>query len=121
MISDGEHTGILEFRVANLEGAVDEIRGAVKSIDSSLRVLTRLEERHQETRESLERAFKSLSDHETRLREIEKDQPTMKMTRNWVITGVIAMIGMVTISTTKIIADNHEYRIIARHTDGKTQ
>lgn len=93
---------ILEYRVSQLEGAIGEIKSAVKSIDASLQSLARLEARHAETRDALERAFDGIKelkdvdikDHETRLREIEENMPTVKLVRNWVITGVLGVLAM---------------------------
>jgi chromosome segregation ATPase len=85
---------VLEYRVATLEGAVVEIKSAVKSIDSSLQTLAKLEVHHTETRDSMARAFMELTDHETRVRAIEAEMPTMKMIRNWVVAGVVGVVSM---------------------------
>lgn len=86
---------VLEYRVASLEAVVREVKDAVKSIDISLQTLARLEARHAETREGLERSFAELHDHETRIRNIESEMPTVKLIRNWVITGVVGGISIV--------------------------
>ena len=86
---------VLEFRVTSLEKVVSEVSSAVKSIDSSLKTLTSLEIHHNQTRDAVGRAFTNIEDHETRLRGIEADLPTMRLVRNWVIAGVIGCVSMV--------------------------
>lgn len=84
---------VLEFRVNSLEATVNEIRSAIKSIDSSLQTLARIEQHHQDTRDGLERAFSEIEDHETRIRVVEGEMPTVKMARGWAISGVIGIIS----------------------------
>lgn len=93
-MSDETQNMVLEYRVATLEGAVVEIKSAVKSIDSSLQTLAKLEVHHTETRDGMARAFAELTDHETRVRAIEAEMPTMKMIRNWVVAGVVGVVSM---------------------------
>ena len=89
-----EHQGVIELRIANLENAVGEIKTAVKGIDASLQTLARLELHHSETRESISRAFTEIEDHETRLRTLEGDAPTMRIIRGWVLAGVVGLLGL---------------------------
>jgi chromosome segregation ATPase len=95
--------GQLESRVEFLEKTVHEVRDAVKSIDGSLKELVRLEVAHAETRNGLERAFLEINDHESRLRKIEEDMPTMRMTRGWVITAVIGIVGILGLAVAKMV------------------
>lgn len=93
---------VTEYRITALEGSVNEIRSAVKSIDASLQVLARLEQRHAETRDGLERAFEELKDHEVRVRDIEAEMPTTKLVRGWVITAVVGTLGIVGVTALKL-------------------
>jgi len=81
-------------RVTNLEKATESISNAVKSIDESLKVLTRLDMKHDKMRDGLGRAFKELEDHESRMRLIEKEMPTITLVRGWAITGAVAGLGL---------------------------
>lgn len=85
---------VLENRVSNLEHVVSEVSTAVKSIDDSLKTLTRLDIKHDNTAEGLGRAFIMLTDHETRLRSIESEMPTLKLAKGWIIGGVIGMVTL---------------------------
>jgi len=86
---------VIECRLGTLEASVTEIKSAVSSIDKSLQKLTSLEERHQETRDALNRAFTQIEDHEVRIRHVEKEAPVTKLVRNWIIAGITGLIGMV--------------------------
>lgn len=94
---------MLEFRITNLEGAVGEIRGAVKSIDASLQTLARLELHHAETRDGLGRAFTAINDHEIRMRAVEAEMPMAKLVRNWVIGGVIGVVVLVGVAVVGLV------------------
>lgn len=94
---------VLDVRVTNLEKVVERVSSAVESIDESLKVLTRLDVKHEEANKSVDRAFVSLKDHEGRIRVIETEMPTMKLVRGWVITGAIALIGLVGLTIVKMV------------------
>lgn len=100
---DMENDKVLEFRVSSLEKVVGEVSSAVKSIDASLKTLTSLEIHHNQTRESVGRAFADIEDHETRLRKVEDDMPTMRLVRNWVIAGVIGCTSMVGVAMAGLV------------------
>jgi septal ring factor EnvC (AmiA/AmiB activator) len=88
-------TEIRDHRLDAVERDVSEIKQAIQSIAGSLQTLARLEERHQETREALNRSFAQLDDHEKRLRVMEHETPINKLVRNWVLAGVTAMAAFV--------------------------
>ena len=90
-----EKHDVIEYRLGTLEASVTEIKSAVSSIDKSLQKLTSLEERHQETRDALNRAFTQIEDHEVRIRHVEKNEPVTRLVRNWIIAGITGLIGMV--------------------------
>lgn len=90
-----ENAELIEYRIASLEGAVGEIKQAVKSIDSSLQTLARLELHHAETRDSLSRVFTGQEDQDKRLRVLEIEAPTTRMVHRWVIGGVIGIVSIV--------------------------
>lgn len=94
---------VTELRIANLEGAVGEIKQAVRSIDSSLQTLARLEVHHTDTRDSLGRAFADIEDHESRLRLLEKDAPTMRLVRGWVVACIIGTVSIVGVAVLNFV------------------
>ena len=93
-MSDNDNA-VLDVRVTNLERVVERVSTAVESIDESLKTLTRLDVKHEETNKAVERAFDDISDHETRIRVVETEMPTMKLIRGWVIAGVVSLVGLV--------------------------
>lgn len=90
-----DDNAVLDVRVSNLERVVDRVSVAVESIDESLKTLTRLDVKHEETNKAVDRAFADISDHETRIRVVETEMPTMKLIRGWVIAGVVSLVGLV--------------------------
>jgi len=106
--------GVTDLRLNMLEEAYQEVKLAVKSIAVSLNTLTTLEVRHAETRESLNRAFSQMesnrleqkeknADYEKRLRAIEEQMPTIKMIRNWVVTGVLGTVSIIGVAAIVLV------------------
>jgi hypothetical protein len=95
--------GVIEIRVATLEAAVGEIKTAVNSIDGSMKAIVRLEEHHAHTRDSVNRAFSELSDHETRLRALENDAPSMRLVRGWVLAWVLGIVAIVCVAIIALV------------------
>ncbi len=110
---------LLEFRVDALERDRDEDRvrferfeRAVESIDNSLKTLTRLEIHNSETQEAIKRAFNSIADHETRLRPIEADLPTLRLVRGWVIGGVIGVCSLLGVAVLSLVVVNNKQPLV---------
>lgn len=100
---DQQAHAVLDVRVTNLEKVVERVSSAVESIDESLKTLTRLDVKHDETGKGLDRAFVAIKDHETRIRLVEAEMPTMKLIRGWVIAGTLALIGLVGLSIVNMV------------------
>jgi hypothetical protein len=80
----------LNARLTNVEDGLAETRSILRSVDESLKSLVRLEAHHAETREGMNRAFKSIkvldlhakktdkavADHARRLKDVEEDVAT---------------------------------------------
>ena len=102
-----QEIAMMDLRMRTLEKIVDKITASVESIDESLKTLVRLDILHDETRAALNRAFIEIAqtklDHETRIRLVESDMPTMRLVRNWVVAGVVAIVAMVGVATAKIV------------------
>lgn len=99
---------VLQYRMQVVENAVLEIRASLKSIAESYSQLVVLEREHAHTRASLDRAFGSIKDTNSkleairvaiperlleRLAAIERDMPKHRMVAGWVLTGVLATVG----------------------------
>lgn len=78
--AEGNHR-LLTYRVDQLEKAVWEIRDATRAIEKCLQALSRVPS-----------GFDSL---ENRVQAVEMELPTLKLVRNWVIGGVVAVASTV--------------------------
>ena len=74
---------VIDYRLTQVERVVGKMSEAIDR-------LVRLEERHLETRDALERAFKIIDENVQRIAEIEKELPTLKLTRAWVIAAAVS-------------------------------
>ena len=90
------HTEVTQFRLKAMEETLKEISAA-------LTTLTRLEHQHIETRSAMERAFKAIDRLGDRLTSVETEMPTLKLTRNWVISGVVGIWGLLAIGLMKLL------------------
>lgn len=83
-------------RLTRLETVVERIEEAIQGIRDSFAALTRLEERHAETREALGRAFEGIEKMDERVRAVETEMPSLKQVKQWVYSGVgftVATVG----------------------------
>jgi chromosome segregation ATPase len=119
---------LVEYRVGALEEAIKQISMAVKTIAENTSQIASLEQRHSETREALERAFKAVSEsnkrHESlasrvieiemkkascadvkeladRVTDIETALPSLKKSSRWFDAGIIGLVGLVLILAIK--------------------
>ena len=98
------------------DARIERVEEAVVGINESLKLLSKLEERHQNTADGLRRAFveikevqerkadqHQLDDHEARLRTIEADMPLLREIKRWVIAGVLGIIALVGIALVSLV------------------
>jgi hypothetical protein len=74
------------------------IEETLRAVSENLQRLTTLEQRHVDTREALERAFDTIEKVDGRLKHVELEMPVLKIVKNWVITAVIGIVGLVGIA-----------------------
>lgn len=82
-------------RMARMEGALEEIRDAVKVIGSAITDIARLDQKHIETSNAIARTFAILEKLDERIGEIEKQMPIIKLATSWVFRGALAVVGIV--------------------------
>jgi hypothetical protein len=95
---------VTEFRITSLEQAVTKIADAVSEIAANTTQIAKLEIRHTETRDGLDRAFQEIRNlqaedkvTDSRLKVIEIEMPGLKETRGWVtraMLGIVAFVGV---------------------------
>lgn len=100
------------------------VEKAVESISDSLQTIAAVVQHHAETRDMVKRMFSriedgedrtrnletvvppaviAVQDQETRLRVIEREMPTLKLIRGWVVSGVVGVLGLVGVAVVQIV------------------
>lgn len=94
-----EDPALIDYRLSQMEESM-------KRIASAFERLTRIEERHDETRSALMPSGTigvQLTDHEARLRKIEAEMPTNILTSKWTISGLLAIAAIVGVAVIRIV------------------
>jgi chromosome segregation ATPase len=92
---------LLSDRMDRMEKTQERLADAVERQATVVEKVATLLAKHEEHRDAIGRAFDEIEadraacserfkDHETRIRVIEDDMPTMRLTRNWVIGFTLA-------------------------------
>jgi hypothetical protein len=76
-------------------GDIVEIKDELKAITSGMDKIVRLEVHHENQEQALERAFGTIRGLEGRMKTLEAQEPINKMVSNWVISGVLGIIGLI--------------------------
>lgn len=82
-------------RIARIEGAVEEIRDAIKAITTAIVDIARLDQKHVDTTLALTRVFDEIKEVKLRVSTIELAMPILNLTSNWVRAGVIGIVALV--------------------------
>lgn len=82
---------------------LERIEHSVRTLAENMNKLVLLEERHQEIRAGMERAFNEIKDHNSRLTKLELEMPVLRLTRNWIIGGMAAIAMMVFVALMKLV------------------
>lgn len=85
--SGADNNGLIHYRLDLLEKAVTRVASALEKLAS-------IELLHTETRALADATKITADDHETRIRDMEGEMPTLKLTRQWIISGVIGIWGV---------------------------
>ena len=101
---------LIEHRVGAVERAVESIAESVRVIADSTSKIVRLEERHDETREGLNRAFSETRDMKSdadkvddRVRVIEVEMPSLKEVKAQINRAVWGLVGLVGIAIVGLV------------------
>jgi hypothetical protein len=76
-----------------LQHRMEQVERAIVQLTDMTRQLVRLEERHIETRNALERAFTAIDKQGQRLASIEQAMPKVNLATGWVFVAVAAVVG----------------------------
>lgn len=83
---------ILQVKLEILHTDVVEVKTALAELSKAITKLALVEQQQSQTAQALERAFKAIAKIENRLTDLEKSQPKVKETSDWVdrfILGVM--------------------------------
>ena len=112
---------VIANRLGTVEKTTDKLVDAIESIDESLKTLTRLDVRHDETRSALTRAFAVSADNaarisaiDERLRLIESQLPSLNMVKGWVIAGVIGIVALVGMEVFNLVVNQNQLHMATR-------
>lgn len=94
---------ILGVMLSQLASETKRNADAVVAINESLHVLTRLEQGQGHVLDSLKEGRIKMEKHESRLQEIEKHMPALIESRRWVVSGVLAGVGMIALALVKLV------------------
>lgn len=85
---------ILASQIKNLCEDVAEIKKDMQRVVANQERITRLEVQYNHNVEAMTRAFEEINSHAVRITALEVEAPITRMVRNWVITGVIGVVGL---------------------------
>lgn len=83
----------MQAEIGSIRQSLAEVKNTMSKMADALERLARLEERHANTASALDRAFTALTRLEARIEAIERQQPVQKLTSDWVINLVWAVVG----------------------------
>lgn len=89
-----ERLARVEERLVRVTDDTGEIKEAIKDIADTFKVLAILEEKYNNTKETLTRFFSAVERNTKRIDEIEKALPYLKLASSWVFKAVIGILGL---------------------------
>lgn len=87
--------GEVGARLEAIQDSIGEIKDRLDSVGAALLNLTKLETMHTQHSEALGRAFGEIKLLQERVSNAEREMPGLIEMRKWVVTGIVAGIGMV--------------------------
>jgi hypothetical protein len=89
--------------VSRVEGTVDGMDKKLDTLGEAMLLLTRLEERHASVQLRLMEGSKTMAIFGDRLSSIENKMPGLSEMRLWVISGILAGVGMIGAGVIKLV------------------
>lgn len=105
---------LLSDRMDRMENTQERLAEAVEKQAAVVEKVAVLLAKHEEHRDAISRAFDEIEadrascserfkDHEARIRVVEDDMPTLRLTRNWVIGFTVAGTGGVCLAVLALV------------------
>lgn len=82
---------------------LNRIEDTLEKVSETLGKLAVLEQRHIETREAIERSFSEIKALNERMRAVELDMPMLRQIKNWIVSGVVAVVGVVGMAVWEVV------------------
>lgn len=82
---------------------LNRIEDTLEKVSETLGKLAVLEQRHLETREDIERSFSEIKALNERMRAVELDMPMLRQIKNWIVSGVVAVVGVVGMAVWEVV------------------
>lgn len=82
---------------------LNRIEDTLERVSETLGKLAVLEQRHIETREAIERSFSEIKALNERMRVVELDMPMLRQIKNWIVSGVVAVVGVVGMAVWEVV------------------
>lgn len=82
---------------------LNRIEDTLEKVSETLGKLAVLEQRHIETREAIERSFSEIKALNERMRVVELDMPMLRQIKNWIVSGVVAVAGVVGMAVWEVV------------------
>jgi hypothetical protein len=90
--------------IQRISDGLDDVKETLKGVVDALVRLARLEERHTNTANAMERAFLAIGSLEKRVTKLEVQSPVLALTSGWVVNGVWLVMGaIITYGVTKLV------------------
>lgn len=94
---------VIAVSLAHLAEETKRNADALVSVSDSLRMLTSVEQQQRHILDSLKEGSIKMTDHEKRLQVVEQHLPALLEMRKWVVTGVLAGVGMMGAALVKLV------------------
>lgn len=82
---------------------LNRIEDTLEKVSETLGKLAVLEQRHIETREAIERSFSEIKALNERMRVVELDMPMLHQIKNWIVSGMVAVVGVVGMAVWEVV------------------
>lgn len=94
---------IIEASLEHLRGDIQRLNDTMQAIATETRQLAEIRTMQSHIQTRLADGTVTIGKHEERLQSIERDLPGLKELRRWVITGVLAGVGMMGTALVKLV------------------
>ena len=82
---------------------LNRIEDTLEKVSETLGKLAVLEQSHIETLEAIERSFSEIKALNERMRVVELDMPMLRQIKNWIVSGVVAVVGVVGMAVWEVV------------------